>query len=90
MVTQTRSDTNWIKNLPNYMKFLNNRKREELGWQSPFETYFGRKSNELVCCGLPKNGRSLEVRKVSKSKKNDFNRFKKLRLKTRKQALRKG
>ena len=34
MVTQARSDTNQVKNLPNYMKRLNNEKREELGWQS--------------------------------------------------------
>ena len=34
MVTQARSDTNRVKNLPNYMKRLNNEKREELGWQS--------------------------------------------------------
>ena len=29
------------------MKCLNQEKREELGWQSAFEIYFGRKSNEL-------------------------------------------
>ena len=34
MVTQARSGTNRVKNLPNYMKRLNNEKREELGWQS--------------------------------------------------------
>ena len=28
------------------MKCLNQEKREELGWQSAFEIYFGRKSNE--------------------------------------------
>ena len=36
MVTQTRSGTDWVKNLPNYMKCLNNKKPEELGWQFPF------------------------------------------------------
>ena len=46
MVTQTRSGTNWVKNLSNYMKCLNNEKPEELGCQCPFEAYFGRKSNE--------------------------------------------
>ena len=39
MVTQTRSGANLVKNLPNYMKCLNNEKHEELGWQSPF-TYW--------------------------------------------------
>ena len=58
------------------MKCFNNKKREELGWQSPFEVYFGRQSNELVRCGLPENQGSPKVRKVSKPMKNDFNRFK--------------
>ena len=30
------------------MKCLNSEKREELGWRSPFEVYYGRKSNELI------------------------------------------
>ena len=55
MVTQTWSDTNWVKNLPNYMKYMNNEKREELGWQTNFEVYTARKSNKLVRCGLPEN-----------------------------------
>ena len=37
MVTQTRPGTNWVKDLPNYMKCINNDKHEELGWQSPFK-----------------------------------------------------
>ena len=41
MITQRRSGTNWVKNLPDYMKYLNNKKREELGWQSHSEVYFG-------------------------------------------------
>ena len=52
MVAQIRSDTNWVKDLPNYMKCLNNEKREELGWQSLFQVYFGRKSTEFVRCGF--------------------------------------
>ena len=36
--------------------FLNNEKREELGWESPFEIYFGRKSNELVNAELTYDG----------------------------------
>ena len=55
MVTQTWSDTNWVKNLPNYMKCINNEKREELGWQTNFEVYIARKSNKLIRCGLPEN-----------------------------------
>ena len=39
---------NWVENLPNYMRVLNELAREELGWQSPFEVYYGRKSNFVV------------------------------------------
>lgn len=46
---------NWVKNLSEYAKCLNNEKREELGWRSPFEVYYGRKSNELLKCGIPKD-----------------------------------
>ena len=58
------------------MKCFINEKREEVGWPFPFEVYFGRKSNELVCCSLPENRGSPEARKVSKPDRNDFNRFK--------------
>ena len=58
------------------MKCLNDEKREELVCQS---LYFGRKSNELVCCGLLEDRGCPEVRKVSKPTKCEFNIFKKLR-----------
>ena len=92
MVIQTRSPKKLGKspklgNLPNYMKCLNNEKREELGWYPPFEVYFRRKNNELVDCSLLENQVSPEVRKILKSTENDFNRFKRLRSKTRKRAL---
>ena len=32
MITQARSGTNWAKNLPDYRKCLNSKKREKLGW----------------------------------------------------------
>ena len=69
MGTKTRSGTNQVKNLLNYMKYLNNKKREELGWQFPFEAYFGRKSNELVPCGLHENQGSPEVRNFETDEK---------------------
>ena len=87
MATQKRSRTNWVKNLPNYMKCLNNKKPEEIGWQFSFEVYFARKSKKLVRCGFHENQGSPEVRKVLKPTKNDFSRFKKQRSKTRKRAL---
>ena len=76
MVNQTLSANTCVNNLTNYMKCFINEKREEVGWQFPFEVYFGRKSNELVRCSLPENRGSPEARKVSKPARNDFNRFK--------------
>ena len=47
LMRQKKVGVNWVKSLPEYMKCINNEKREELGWKSPFEIYFERKSNEL-------------------------------------------
>ena len=41
MLNQKRTGTNWVRNLPNYTKCVNNEKRETLRLQSPFEIYFG-------------------------------------------------
>ena len=43
---------NWAKNLPRYCRVLNEEKKEELGWLSPFEVYYGRKSNVLTKASL--------------------------------------
>ena len=48
MMSQKKTGVNWVKNLPDYMKCVNNEKREELAWKSPFEIYYGRKNNELL------------------------------------------
>lgn len=45
MVSLKYKGVNWVKNLPNYMRILNELAREELGWHSPFEIYYGRTSN---------------------------------------------
>ncbi len=34
--------TNWAKNMPKYCAAINDDPREELGWKSPFQIYFGR------------------------------------------------
>ena len=47
LIKQKKTGVNWVKCLPKYMKCLNQEKREELGWQSTFKIYFGRKANEL-------------------------------------------
>ena len=47
-MTCKKTDVNWVKNLPQYMKCCNYEKREELSWKSTFEIYYGRKQNELL------------------------------------------
>ena len=47
MILMGRRGVNWAKGLPNYARILNEDAREELGWKSPFEIYYGRKSNVL-------------------------------------------
>ena len=42
MTRKRKHRINWAKQLPNYARSLNNEKREELGWKSPVEIYFGR------------------------------------------------
>ena len=51
MARKRNHGINWAKQLHNYARCLNNEKCEELAWKSPFEIYFGRKSNELVKAG---------------------------------------
>lgn len=46
----------WAKEISTYPKCLNNEKIEDLGWMSPFEIYFGRKSNELVSADMNVDG----------------------------------
>ena len=48
MVKLKNKGVNWVENVANYMRVLNELAREELGWQSPFEVYYGRKSNFVV------------------------------------------
>ena len=43
---------NWAKQLPSYCRILNEEKKEELGWLSPFEVYCGRKSNVVTKASL--------------------------------------
>ena len=43
---------NWAANLEDYNRILNEECKEELGWRSPFEIYYERKSNQLVKASL--------------------------------------
>ena len=54
-MNQQRKGVNWVKNLSEYVKCLNNEKRVELVCWSAFEVYYGRNSNELVKCGVRVN-----------------------------------
>ena len=68
---QGRKGVNWVKNLLEYSKCLNNDKREELGWRFAFEVYYGRKSNEMVKCGVPVNReKEFNVQKVIQPSEN--------------------
>ena len=71
LVKQGRKGVNWVKNLLEYPKCLNNDKCEELGWKSDFEVYYRRESNELVKCGLPVNrGKEFNVQKLMQLSEN--------------------
>lgn len=65
---------------------MNNEKREALGWQSPFEIYFARKSNELVKCGIPERKGSPEIGIAPKPTNSDMKRLIKQRFKSSKKA----
>ena len=45
MVSLKDKWVNWVENLPNYVRFLNELARDELGWRSTFEIYYGRVLN---------------------------------------------
>lgn len=47
LIKKKKTRANWVKCLPKYIKCLNQEKRGELGWNSDFEIYFGRKANKL-------------------------------------------
>lgn len=71
LVKQRKTGVNWVENLPEYMKCLNNEKREELSWKSAFEIYFGRKANELINEGKNYND-SIDTASTIKPSTKDF------------------
>ena len=36
-----KKGVNWAANLTSYNRIVNEESKEELGWKSPFEVYFG-------------------------------------------------
>lgn len=47
MVNFDKNGVNWVKQLPVYARILNEDTKEALKWMSPFEVYYGRKSNRV-------------------------------------------
>ena len=56
------------------MNFLNLEKKEELGWETPLEVYYGRKPHELVEVGRPIRKPETEFSEsvINKWKKEDL------------------
>lgn len=48
LIALGKKGVNWAKNLPDYNRVLNEESKEELGWKTPFQIYYGRRSNVLV------------------------------------------
>ena len=47
-----KKGVSWASNLASYSRILNEESKEELGWKSPFDVCFGRKSNIFVKASL--------------------------------------
>ena len=55
MVHQKSKGVIWVENIPNYMAVLYKVAREQLGWRSRFEIYYGRISNVVSRLNLEHN-----------------------------------
>ena len=71
LIKQKKTGVNWVKCLPKYMKCFCQEKREELGWKSAFEIYFGRKVNELKNEGR-NHDKTIHLAKTVGPSKKDF------------------
>ncbi|KAL9960366.1 hypothetical protein ACROYT_G033814 [Oculina patagonica] len=83
-----KKGVNWASNLDAYNRILNEESKEELGWKSPFEVYFGRKSNILVKESLDEAEVDMDNCIVKTPKRKDYNRHFGNVKKLRKRALR--
>ena len=68
MIKMQKNKVNWVKNLPMYVKYLNNDKREELSWKNPFQLYYGLEINEILRTSLPSN-EEIDIFRVKCGKK---------------------
>ena len=48
LVRKQRRAANWVEALPLYTNIMNNAVREELGYRTPFQVYYGRRDNQIV------------------------------------------
>lgn len=71
LVKHGKKGVSWVSKLQQYAKCLNDEKREELGWRSPFEVYFGRKSNELLQCGVPVAEKNVTEKDIIRPTNNE-------------------
>ncbi len=47
VLSMKKRGINWVKQLPIYAATINEDAKEELGWKTPFEIYYGRQSNRV-------------------------------------------
>ena len=90
LVRQKNTGVNWVENLRCYQRCLNNNKREELGWKSAFEVYYGRKSNELVKARHPPGTKQSWGEKLMPPSTSDFKKQNDQREKRRNKAFQQG
>ena len=48
LIHMKRQGVNWVSQLPKYAQVLNEDPKRPLGWMTPFEVYYGRKSNNIL------------------------------------------
>ena len=60
--------SNWVERLPSYQSIMNDDVKNELGGRSPFEIYFGRKSNYVICPNAESDDESEGDEAMKKSK----------------------
>ena len=81
---------NWVENLANYQRILNEDPKEVLGYRSPFEVYFSRISNAINRLSKPgvetERITSKKRKRCNQSTSEDRNRRKKNAINLRKDA----
>ena len=74
LISLEKKGVNWASNLGSYNRILNEESKEEQGWKSPFEIYFGRKSNILVKAALEEEETDTDHCIIAAPKRKDYQR----------------